>query len=1137
LQHSIKGRTINMRDVRKTGGNFKRFGVGIILSVLLLLTVATGWAAPTVTDMQPPEGSTQPVSTTVTATFSEAMNPATITSGSFTVSRVAGIKAIAAGGNHTMALKGDGTVATWGDLSATVPAGLTGVTAIDTGAIDTGVSHTVALKDDGTLVAWGNNDYGQATVPPGLSGVVAVAVGGLHTVALKNDGTVVAWGSNYDINDNWVGQATVPANLSGVVAIAAGESTTIVLKSDGTVIAWGSNYYGETSVPEGLAGVVAIAAGKYHAVALKNDGTLVGWGSNFYSETSGPADVTGVIAIDAGSYYTVALKNDGTVAAWGWGYNDLGQSTVPTGLSGVTAIATGASHTVALKDDGTVVAWGVDNSYGQCTVPATGLAGVKAIAGGAMTTTALKNDGTVVAWGYNVFGKSTVPEGLSGVTAIAEGYAVKNDGTVVAWGANNHGTVPPDLSCVVAIAVGGGHTVALKCDGTVVAWGNNRYGQTTVPAGLTGVTAIAAGMLHTVALKADGTVVAWGYNYNGQSTVPSGLTGVVAIAAGQENTVVLKADGTVDGWGNNNFPAGLNGVTAIAAGDWHVVALKNNGTVVAWGPWDSWGETVVPTGLTGVTAIAAGSTHVVALKSDGTVVGWGNDGYGQSTAPTSPFESPVAGTVAYDEVTNTATFTPSAPLEPASTYLATVNTGARNAVGDHLVADGRSSFTTEKISATITLTDLNPTYDGTAKAVTATTDPAGLNVVITYDGNSAVPTNAGSYTVVATINDPRYQGNASGILVIDKATAQIDFEGLSQTYDGIAKIVTATTTPAGLNVNLTYDPSATDAGSYEVSGIINDINYQGSKTGTLEVAKASATVTLGSLNQTYDGYPREVTATTTPAGLTVDITYDGNPTAPTNAGSYAVVVTITEANYEGSTSGTLNIAKATAVVTLSNLNQVYNGTAKAVTATTIPAGLTVDITYDGNTPAPSNAGSYAVVATINEDNYEGSATGTLVIAKATAVVTLSDLNQTYSGSPKLVTATTIPAGLTVDSTYDGNVTAPTNAGSYAVIAIVNDANYEGSVSSTLVIAKADQTINFITPAINPASIVKKSTIILNATADSGLLVTFSFTGPGTLTGSSLYLSNPGTVVVTASQPGDSNHNAATVTTTINVTAN
>lgn len=76
--------------------------------------------------------------------------------------------------------------------------------------------------------------------------------------------------------------------------------------------------------------------------------------------------------------------------------------------------------------------------------------------------------------------------------------------TAVAWGNNNRGqtTVPQGLSGVRAVAAGAGlaHNLALKQDGTVVAWGNNFSGQTNVPQGLSGVVAVSAGSSHSLAL-------------------------------------------------------------------------------------------------------------------------------------------------------------------------------------------------------------------------------------------------------------------------------------------------------------------------------------------------------------------------------------------------------------------------------------------------------------------------------------------------------------------------------------------------------------------------------------------------------------------------------------------------------------
>ncbi len=118
------------------------------------------------------------------------------------------------------------------------------------------------------------------------------------------------------------------------------------------------------------------------------------------------------------------------------------------------------------------------------------------------------------------------------------------------------------------------------------------------------------------------------------------------------------------------------------------------------------------------------------------------------------------------------------------------------------------------------------------------------------------------------------------------------------------------------------------------------------------------------------------------------------------------------------------------------------------------------ITYDGSSTAPTAAGSYAIAANIGDANYQGTASGTLVISKATATIDLVGLAQTYDGSQKIVTATTTPAEKTVLITYDGSSTAPTAAGSYAIAANISDLNYQGATSGTLVISPGNDWISW-----------------------------------------------------------------------------
>lgn len=452
---------------------------------------------------------------------------------------------------------------------------------------------------------------------------------------------------------------------------------------------------------------------------------------------------------------------------------------------------------------------------------------------------------------------------------------------------------------------------------------------------------------------------------------------------------------------------------------------------------------------------------------------------------------------------------------------------ATDATGAIAVKTLSLSVTAAKTPAAVTLANLSATYDGGAKSVTATTNPAGLAVTFTYDSSSTPPTAAGSYSVVGTINDSTYQGSASGTLVIAKATASLSLGSLTANYDGNTHPVTCATGPPGLTVNLTYDGSATpptNPGSYAVVASVSDANYQGSANGTLVIAKAAALATLDGLSATYNGTPRSVTVSTSPSGLATSTTYNGSVNAPTVPGSYAVTATINDPYYQGSATGTLVIAKAAAVVTLSDLAATYDGSSKPVAVTTSPAGLGLTLTYNGVAMAPTEAGSYAVAATIQDDNFQGSATSTLVIGKETVTVNLGALSTVYDGNPHPVPASTIPSGLAVTVTYNGSTTAPVDAGGYSVNAAVNDTNYAGTATGTLEIAKAANVITF-----NPIAgvTVLNEPFLVSASTSSQLTPVFSIVGgPATLTGTTVTVTGSGLVTIRASQAGNQNYAAA-----------
>ena len=215
---------------------------------------------------------------------------------------------------------------------------------------------------------------------------------------------------------------------------------------------------------------------------------------------------------------------------------------------------------------------------------------------------------------------------------------------------------------------------------------------------------------------------------------------------------------------------------------------------------------------------------------------------------------------------------------------------------------------------------MNATFDNSAHAVTATTFPGALTYSVTYDAAPTAPTNAGTYTVVATVTDPNYIGSVSGTLTITQANGTVEWLTTSFVYDSGTHVPTARIAEEPASACVVSGTVGPGVGTYPVTASCTGANYSASGMANAFVTKATAPVALSHLTQAQDGSPKSVVVTTTPAGLPFTVTYAGSTTPPSAVGSYAVIATITDANYNGSASGTLNI-----VAGASDIALVLNG--------------------------------------------------------------------------------------------------------------------------------------------------------------------------------------------------------------------
>jgi alpha-tubulin suppressor-like RCC1 family protein len=180
--------------------------------------------------------------------------------------------AASAGAAHTVGRRADGTIWSWGDNSKG-QLGRSSNTApnspflpVQIGSehwvsVAAGGAHTLAIRSDGALFSWGSDGSrqlghdkpGDMAVPTQV-GVdthwALLAAGGSHSLALKSDGTLWAWGSNSEaqLGDGTTVDASPPMQIgtgTGWLAISAGLYDSFGFLADGTLWGWGRNLEGQ----------------------------------------------------------------------------------------------------------------------------------------------------------------------------------------------------------------------------------------------------------------------------------------------------------------------------------------------------------------------------------------------------------------------------------------------------------------------------------------------------------------------------------------------------------------------------------------------------------------------------------------------------------------------------------------------------------------------------------------------------------------------------------------------------------------------------------------------------------------------------------------------------------------------------
>jgi len=323
-----------------------------------------------------------------------------------------------------------------------------------------GNQHTCALRADGSLACWGYNSSGQigngnrtpAMLPTTVSlpeATIAVAAGYDSSCALGSSGTLRCWGDAFaSITPVVVGGVNGVDVGGGIKEVTVGRGHACVLTIAGNVWCRGSNSAGQlgngsTGYSESLVlvqgagslpltNVTGLSAIDFHTCATRTNGSVMCWGQD--------AQASSLIAIEVGDM-TSATQVSGDCAVLGGSATVLCWSGIAAanplpvaGLANITRIGFGGPN-CGIVSGGTVQCWGsglMGNGQGfQIAVPPVVVfqqAGVGAIATGGGHTCLLRTDAALRCWGSGQFGQL-------GVGDTAGRTSPTNVPDAVAWAA------------------------------------------------------------------------------------------------------------------------------------------------------------------------------------------------------------------------------------------------------------------------------------------------------------------------------------------------------------------------------------------------------------------------------------------------------------------------------------------------------------------------------------------------------------------------------------------------------------------------------------------------------------------------------------------------------------------------------